>query len=151
MMGMVNLTNASRCFPVIWRTRVTLTPPLDGWWDIAIVNYINMHKNWRLTVSGFLPSRTGQGNGPQVKTGLLLISVNKILCKRSHSHLYATCGFYTVKAKVYSKETAWLSEKPQLFPTRPYRESCWHMSSGLLLPFHSSGLLQCWYVDDSIF
>lgn len=92
-------------------------PPLDGSWDTAIVNYINMHKNWLLTVSGFLPSRTGQGNGPQVKTGLLFISVNKILCKRSHSHLYATCGFYAVKAKVYSKETTCLSEKPIYYQT----------------------------------
>lgn len=33
----------------------------------------------------------------RLKTGLLLMSVNKILFKRSRFHLYAACGFYTVK------------------------------------------------------
>lgn len=39
----------------------------------------------------------GRGMAHRLKTGLLLISVNKILFKRSHFHLYDTCGFYTVK------------------------------------------------------
>lgn len=119
--------------------------PLDGCWGTAIVDYINMHKNLLLNMSGFLPPGTGLGNGPQVKTGLLLVSVNKILFKSSHFHLYATCGFHTVKAKVYSKETLWLSEKPELLTTSSYRESCWHVASGFLprsFRIHASFLLQ---------
>lgn len=92
------------CTVVFWRTPATIILHLDGCWDTAIVDYIDTHKNLLLNMSGFFPSRTGLDNGPQVKAGLLLVSVNKISCKRSSFHLWATCGFHTVKAKVYSKE-----------------------------------------------
>lgn len=45
----------------------------------------------------FFPQGQGRGMAHRLKTGLLLMSVNKILFKRSRFHLYAACGFYTVK------------------------------------------------------
>lgn len=145
---------------IFWRTPVIIMLPLDGCWDTVIVDYINMYKNLLLNVSAFLTSRTGLGNGPLVKSGLLLVSVNKILFKRSHFHLYATCGFHTVKAKVYSKDTLWFFKKPELFYFQilqrellahhlqfSSRVSRTHASSLSQVP----GLLEFSYVDDSIF